>query len=1027
MRHSTPCPYCSQPVPNGDAGLHRHYGAKKSCWDANNEEARLSYLRREQEREREVAYQVEFDIELQDVPIYEPRASSNPPSFDEDVEADQMDINDDQIVDDDDLMDVDNGWMDVDDGRMDVDDGDDGDDDDEGNQNEQIPLVTDESEDEPLDEDQPEIHGFASIESHPRGDWVLRWEELEPPGTVEDGTDFEKMVWESETFILAEWLANMTCTDRQRQQYFEMALHEGNLPWASLSEMYKAIDLFAVTPRWKHDTLKISYDNHHEILDVYMRSPVEIVEHILSRPWLRKHTRYNAEKHYTVTLDGRRIRVFGEAWSGEWWWNTQGLLPPGGTLVPFIVGTDPTPLTVIAGDKMAWPVYGTIGNVAKSVRARPSERAVVLIGYLPVPKLEFIPDEEVRRQKRWEIYHAAMAMILEPLKKAGEEGVVMRCADGGVRRIHPILAAKIADWPELCTGACTQATRCPTCTVSFKFRGSWGRNAPLRTKMQTMQVLTDSRRALGGYHAERKRLGLRPTWPYWAMLPFANGGSAAVPDLLHQVHKGLFKTHIFAWWQKLIGKTTLDNRYKTLPRHHGLKHFEVGLSIIQQWTGNEAREVERTFLPVVASSTLTRAVTATSSMMDVFFRLRLPQVDEDDLGAINEGLERFHHYKRVFVDHGAFTNRWGWNGVPKLHMASHWTHQIRQLGTPDGYDTEITERLHRHAVKNPYHQTSKVNAIPQMILRLQRKETWAEARAKFVRAGLVPEIKLRDRQEDGGEDSISDDERDVADTEGAENDQAPGTNLVNGGYHKDRLVHRLSPRLNIASRPTYYKIPGSEIMRLHGAPGFMDALHEYLDTLDPVLRYQVTENSFFALWHRFKLHQPKLPFAPLLKPRVETIRANPARTDDNGRVIRKPYFDCVLFDTKSCHIGISGYQPARIRAVFQLPTYVRKEYPQHLAYLELFNPFGASEAVSGLVKTQQSLSCGNRINAVVPLDDVRMACHLTPKYSSLPPNTSFTATSDLLLLNSKFYLNRHSSLYFWSVMEHWRRVLHFGA
>ncbi|EPS92501.1 hypothetical protein FOMPIDRAFT_1137703, partial [Fomitopsis schrenkii] len=64
--------------------------------------------------------------------------------------------------------------------------------------------------------------------------------------------------------------------------------------------------------------------------------------------------------------------------------NVQSFLPTGAAVAPVIIATDKTQLTQFSGNKSAYPVYMTLGNIPRSLRRKPSEHACILIGYLSV-------------------------------------------------------------------------------------------------------------------------------------------------------------------------------------------------------------------------------------------------------------------------------------------------------------------------------------------------------------------------------------------------------------------------------------------------------------------------------------------------------------------------------------------------------------------------------------------------------------------------------------------------------------------
>ena len=57
-------------------------------------------------------------------------------------------------------------------------------------------------------------------------------------------------------------------------------------------------------------------------------------------------------------------------------------LPEGATIAPIIIASDKTQLTQFRGDKSAWPVYISIGNIAKAKRREVSAQATEQADYI---------------------------------------------------------------------------------------------------------------------------------------------------------------------------------------------------------------------------------------------------------------------------------------------------------------------------------------------------------------------------------------------------------------------------------------------------------------------------------------------------------------------------------------------------------------------------------------------------------------------------------------------------------------------
>jgi len=429
-------------------------------------------------------------------------------------------------------------------------------------------------------------------------------------------------------------------------------------------------------------------------------------------------------------------RIFDEMWTADWWWEMQvrqnqpvekqqclkpisffwqGNLPDGATIAPIILSSDKTQLSVFQGNKQAWPVYLTIGNISKEVRRQPSSHATILVGYLPVAKLECF-QEATRSLAGYHLFHYCMSKIFAALIKAGKEGVDITCGDGLIRLFYLILAAYVADFPEQCLVACCMENRCPKCVTNRDERGDYV-NSLYRDQKTTLDILEEHRK--GGDPAKFDQYGIRAIYePFWKDLPHSNIFNSFTPDLLHQLHKGVFKDHLVKWCTAVVGEAEVDARFKAMSSYPGLRHFKKGISFVTQWTGTEHKEMEKVFLGVLMGAVNSTVLTVARSLLDFIYYSQFQLHTSKTLDKLENCLKTFHENKQVFIELGI---RKDFN-IPKLHAIQHYVEAIRSLGSADGYNSESPERLHIDYAKAGYRASNKRDYMEQMAIWLQRQE-----------------------------------------------------------------------------------------------------------------------------------------------------------------------------------------------------------------------------------------------------------------------------------------------------------------
>ncbi|PPQ85108.1 hypothetical protein CVT26_005404 [Gymnopilus dilepis] len=663
----------------------------------------------------------------------------------------------------------------------------------------------------------------------------------------------------------------------------------------------------------------------------------------------------------------------------------QSKLPRGATLAPVIIATDKTQLTNFSGSKSAYPVYLTVGNIPKAIRRKPSKKACILIGYLSVDKIDRKQmSNRAYRSKMQRLFHESMRIILEPLRKAGHEGVEMTSADGSVRWVFPILSCYVADYPEQCLVTCSKYGTCIKCKArAAELQDPEAKEA--RTQSWTEGVLHEAHSSAGQNSRafyercmEQDVAGGVPK-PFWTDFPLCDIHRAITPDVLHQLYQGVLK-HLIAWCQRILSPAELDRRIRCLPIGFGLRRFKNGFSALSQISGPERKNMAKILLGCLVGSIPTKGIAAITALLDFIYIAQYSSHSSVTLGYLEDALERFHEHRDYFIETGV---RHDFN-IPKFHSLLHYIEAIKLFGTTDNYNTETFERLHIDFAKLGWRASNHRDEFPQMIRWLSRREKISAFEA---------------------------------------HQRSPANNTRDGPEAQTNK----RPPISLAKHPNY---PGRDISLIqdkHDAPDFEFYLKQYLNRfmetpLGPrqFQRLDRTPLSFkkVDVYNTFRFHPEELQDEEEEKDLVSAI----------PKTAKSPYgrFDTVvaLVNEDGESTGLTGTRIGRVRVIFSLPRKLDtilgprdlpSSWPQGpLAYIEWYSPLAkAAEARHGMmyrVKKPQNSSQNRRPGAIIPLGHIRQSCMLFPAFppGHVPPNWTWDNVLDQC---DTFYINNWLSKY----------------
>ncbi|KAJ6450612.1 hypothetical protein C8R45DRAFT_1057188 [Mycena sanguinolenta] len=648
------------------------------------------------------------------------------------------------------------------------------------------------------------------------------------------------------------------------------------------------------------------------------------------------------EQHY-MDKD-KTIRMYHNMHTGKWWWATQEAVEkdyPGATIVPIIISSDKTQLTVF-GNKTAYPVYMTLGNIPKEIR-------YILLAYLPTSRMKHITNKAARRRILANVFHACMS------------------GDGVIRRGHPIFATFVGDYPEQVLVAAVKTGECPTCEVPRNELGDGDSNYSLRNLGRVLDALDQLDNGSTAYARACKDAGIKPVYhPFWEGLPYTNIFRSISPDILHQLYQGVVK-HLIAWLKDCCGEAEIDARCRRLPPNHNICLFMKGISNLSRVTGKEHDQISRFLLGIIIDIRLpenlspVRLIAAVRGILDFVYLAQHPMHTDETLSLLEDALDSFHANKGVFADLGVR----GEFNLPKLHACKHYVMYIKFYGTTDNYNTEYTERLHIDLAKEAYRSTNFKNEFPQMTLWLERKEKIFR-HEKFIQWQL---------------------------------DGCPAP-LVIKPLHPGIVYER---QLVMMKFPTVKSVKISRLIHAYGAIHFRKALVEFivhhsnpsfsLTQVEAASRSIHLPFNAVPVFHRIKFTAPD-PYdaGGTTNSVVDAVHVQPPHQSHHQDIPGR--FDTVLVNNGNGGLtGVEGYRIAQVRVVFTIPAASLQNLfpptispPDHLAYVEWFSPFSSEpEPHHLLYKLRRSFKNGERLGSIIPVANIRRSIQLLPKFGPVAP------------------------------------------
>ncbi|KAG1851431.1 hypothetical protein DFJ58DRAFT_728872 [Suillus subalutaceus] len=513
---------------------------------------------------------------------------------------------------------------------------------------------------------------------------------------------------------VAAWLLHSGLSMEKINSFLALEMIQDlHLSFHSARELQGRAESLPTGPRWKSQAIRTSHATKLPVI-LYWRDPIKCISNLFNHPLFHNHMDFASHKVYTTAQ--KLSQVYTKWMTADHAWEMQSALPHGATLLGTILSSDKTCITALTGDHIAHLLLLSIANIHMSTQLKSSSNTFVLTALLPVPKF-------IHKKKRMkgvlqdQLVHQCLDIVLEPLKVATQEGIMLSDPTEHSCYCFTLLASYIADTPEAMMLACVGGKTSPVTMAMYKQSGDALRHEPHTRATTLAQLDVVHSRAdqddVETFFRESQKFCLnciaKPFWSDWVL---ADPDRFFTPESLHIIHKK-FWDHDTQWLILAVGESEIDFRFSILQPTTGYQHFHKGISKLKQVT-------------VCTDAAPPGVIVAVHAILHFHYLIQSPCINDDDIHHISAALDEFHANKDAIISAGVrqgegrtVINNWC---IPKLELMQSIVPSIHSSGVTGQWSADVTEHVHITEIKDPARSSNNNNYDPQICRHLDRTD-----------------------------------------------------------------------------------------------------------------------------------------------------------------------------------------------------------------------------------------------------------------------------------------------------------------